>query len=87
MPADANSRHISALAPFSIPQEQETLPPTTTSTIPDDEIKHHARSSEQSTTGAMPFQLDTPVLTVDKGIIHKVDTGNPQNLFSMWTGE
>lgn len=34
----------------------------------------------------MPFQqLDTPVLTVDKGIIHKVDTGNPQNLFSMWT--
>lgn len=35
----------------------------------------------------MPFQLDTPVLTVDKGIIHKVDANNPQNLFSMWTGE
>lgn len=56
-------------------------------TISDYDIKPHARSSEQSTTGAMPFQLDTPVLTVDKGIIHKVDTGNPQNLFSMWTGE
>lgn len=35
----------------------------------------------------MPFQLDTPVLTVDKEIIHKVDANNPQNLFSMWTGE
>ncbi|SPO04971.1 uncharacterized protein DNG_07656 [Cephalotrichum gorgonifer] len=33
----------------------------------------------------MPYQLDTPVLTVDRGIIHKVDAGNPQNLFSMWT--
>lgn len=35
----------------------------------------------------MPFQLDTPVLTVDTGIIHKVDAGNPQTLYDMWTGE
>ncbi|CAI4219952.1 unnamed protein product [Parascedosporium putredinis] len=33
----------------------------------------------------MPFQLDTPVLTVDTGIIHKVDAGNPQTLYDMWT--
>jgi hypothetical protein len=35
----------------------------------------------------MPYRLDTHVLTVDANVIHKVDTGNPYNLFSMWTGE
>lgn len=35
----------------------------------------------------MPATLDTPVLTVDVGVIHKVDTRNVENLFSMWTGE
>jgi hypothetical protein len=35
----------------------------------------------------MPATLDTPVLTVDVNRIHKVDTRNVENLFSMWTGE
>ena len=35
----------------------------------------------------MPSRLDTPVLTVDAALIHKVDTRNVENLFSMWTGE
>jgi hypothetical protein len=35
----------------------------------------------------MPSKLDAPVLTVDVGLIHKVDTRNVENLFSMWTGE
>ncbi|EHK24899.1 uncharacterized protein TRIVIDRAFT_230032 [Trichoderma virens Gv29-8] len=34
---------------------------------------------------AMPYRLDTHVLTVDANVIHKVDTGNPANLYSMWT--
>jgi hypothetical protein len=34
----------------------------------------------------MPYRLDTPVLTVDANVIHKVDTANPANLYSMWTG-
>ncbi|KAE8453231.1 hypothetical protein EG329_011298 [Mollisiaceae sp. DMI_Dod_QoI] len=33
----------------------------------------------------MPSRLDAPVLTVDVGLIHKVDTRNVENLFSMWT--
>ncbi|CAK7273970.1 hypothetical protein SEPCBS119000_005931 [Sporothrix epigloea] len=33
----------------------------------------------------MPTSLVTPVLQVDANVIHKVDTSNPQNLFSMWT--
>ncbi|XP_044716254.1 uncharacterized protein HRG_10428 [Hirsutella rhossiliensis] len=33
----------------------------------------------------MPYRLDTHVLTVDANVIHKVDTANPANLFSMWT--
>ncbi|KAF4635557.1 hypothetical protein G7Y89_g2528 [Cudoniella acicularis] len=33
----------------------------------------------------MPARLDAPVLTVDVGLIHKVDTRNVENLFSMWT--
>lgn len=33
----------------------------------------------------MPSTLETPVLQVDANVIHKVDTSNPQNLFSMWT--
>lgn len=35
----------------------------------------------------MPYRLDTHVLTVDANVIHKVDTGNPANLYSMWTGK
>jgi hypothetical protein len=33
----------------------------------------------------MPLSLETPVLQVDANVIHKVDTANPENLFSMWT--
>lgn len=33
----------------------------------------------------MPLSLETPVLQVDANVIHKVDTTNAQNLFSMWT--
>jgi hypothetical protein len=35
----------------------------------------------------MPYRLDAHVLTVDANIIHKVDTGNPANLYTMWTGK
>jgi hypothetical protein len=35
----------------------------------------------------MPSCLATPVLQVDTNVIHQVDTQNPDNLFSMWTGE
>lgn len=44
-----------------------------------------AKPSGEAST--MPATLDTPVLTVDVGLIHKVDTRNVENLFSMWTGE
>ncbi|GKU13462.1 unnamed protein product, partial [Fusarium langsethiae] len=33
----------------------------------------------------MPYRLDTHVLTVDANITHKVDTGNPVDLYSIWT--
>ncbi|KAF9774938.1 hypothetical protein IL306_007008 [Fusarium sp. DS 682] len=33
----------------------------------------------------MPCRLDTRVLTVNANVIHKVDTGNPINLYSIWT--
>ncbi|KAK4128535.1 DUF1752-domain-containing protein [Parathielavia appendiculata] len=33
----------------------------------------------------MPLTLEAPVLQVDANVIHKVDTTNPANLFSMWT--
>ncbi|EWZ78876.1 hypothetical protein FOWG_16937 [Fusarium oxysporum f. sp. lycopersici MN25] len=33
----------------------------------------------------MPYRLATHVLTVDANAIHKVDTGNPAHLHSMWT--
>ncbi|KAG9242801.1 hypothetical protein BJ878DRAFT_150018 [Calycina marina] len=33
----------------------------------------------------MPSSLGAPVLTVDVRLIHKVDTRNVENLFSMWT--
>ncbi|KAF4455914.1 hypothetical protein F53441_1851 [Fusarium austroafricanum] len=33
----------------------------------------------------MPYCLDIHVLTVNANVIHKVDTGNPANLYSMWT--
>lgn len=35
----------------------------------------------------MPNYLDTHVLTVDANVIHKIDTANPANIYSMWTGE
>ncbi|KAK4154765.1 hypothetical protein C8A00DRAFT_14118 [Chaetomidium leptoderma] len=33
----------------------------------------------------MPMSLEAPVLQVDANVIHKVDTTNAANLFSMWT--
>ncbi|KAI1265334.1 DUF1752-domain-containing protein [Xylariaceae sp. FL1019] len=33
----------------------------------------------------MPGKAEGLVLTVDPNVIHKVDTHNPQNLYSMWT--
>lgn len=35
----------------------------------------------------MPQTLATPVLQVDANVIHQVDTKNPDNLHSMWTGK
>lgn len=35
----------------------------------------------------MPTRLAAPVLTVNAGKMHKVDTRNVENLFGMWTGE
>ena len=40
----------------------------------------------RGTFRTMPSRLNTPVLTVDVGLIHKVDTRNVENLFSMWSG-
>ncbi|KAH7465108.1 hypothetical protein FOMA001_g16971 [Fusarium oxysporum f. sp. matthiolae] len=33
----------------------------------------------------MPYGLHTHFLTVDAKVIHKIDTGNPVELYSMWT--
>lgn len=33
----------------------------------------------------MPSSLETPVLTVDANTIHRIDTRNVENLFSIWT--
>ncbi|KAI9151863.1 hypothetical protein HJFPF1_09074 [Paramyrothecium foliicola] len=49
-------------------------------------LPHIARPNIEPQT-AMPYRLDTPVLTVDANVIHKVDTANPANLYSMWTGK
>ena len=35
----------------------------------------------------MPIRLGAPVLTVDAGKMHQIDTSNVENLFSMWTGQ
>ncbi|KAL7622236.1 hypothetical protein AAE478_007739 [Parahypoxylon ruwenzoriense] len=42
-------------------------------------------SSRAATANGMPCKAEGLVLTVDPNVIHKVDTNNPQNLFSMWT--
>ncbi|KAI0169018.1 DUF1752-domain-containing protein [Hypoxylon sp. FL1284] len=44
-----------------------------------------ALAAEQPLSNGMPFKAEGLVLTVDPNVIHKVDTNNPQNLFSMWT--
>jgi hypothetical protein len=49
-------------------------------------ISESARVFEHS-AAIMPMSLEAPVLQVDANVIHKVDTTNPANLFSMWTGE
>lgn len=35
----------------------------------------------------MASSLNTPILTVDVALIHKIDTKNVEHLFSMWRGE
>jgi hypothetical protein len=54
--------------------------------ISSDHNSDPAREVEQP-AAAMPLTLEAPVLQVDANVIHKVDTTNPANLFSMWTGE
>lgn len=51
-----------------------------------DSSSEPARAFEQNSV-VMPSTLEAPVLQVDANVIHKVDTTNPANLFSMWTGE
>jgi hypothetical protein len=58
----------------------------TTVPISSDSRSEPARALEQS-ADTMPMSLEAPVLQVDANVIHKVDTTNPANLFSMWTGE
>lgn len=50
-------------------------------------LRTYNRSCNRAEPNIMPSRLDAPVLTVDVGLIHKVDTRNAENLFSMWTGE
>ena len=35
----------------------------------------------------MPIRLESPLLSIDAGQLHKVDTRNVENLFGMWSGE
>ena len=35
----------------------------------------------------MPMSLEAAVLQVDANVIHKLDTTNPANLFTLWTSE
>lgn len=35
----------------------------------------------------MPIRLESPMLSVDAGKMHKVDTRNVENLMSMWTSK
>ena len=56
--------------------------------------RHHTTTDETYTNpgdvaayiATMPCKAEGLVLTVDPNVIHKVDTGNTQNLYSMWTG-
>jgi hypothetical protein len=49
---------------------------------------HNSSSScNRAKSAIMPARLSAPILTVDVGLIHKVDTRNVENLFSMWAGE
>jgi hypothetical protein len=57
-----------------------------TVTIRSDNNSEPARAFEQNSV-TMPSSLEAPVLQVDANVIHKVDTTNPANLFSMWTGK
>jgi hypothetical protein len=53
--------------------------------VPFDRNPKPAREFEQYVVN-MPLSLEAPVLQIDTHVIHKVDTTNPANLFSMWTG-
>lgn len=58
-----------------------TLSQSTTAPRPKALLEHQFEPHVQA---AMPYRLDTHVLTVDANVIHKVDTANPAN-FNMWT--
>ena len=60
---------------------------TTANISSSDCFPESARSFRAVPAVNMPISLQAPVLQVDANVIHKVDTSNPENLFSMWTGE
>ncbi|KAI0888009.1 DUF1752-domain-containing protein [Annulohypoxylon maeteangense] len=49
------------------------------------QLSHSLLQQPSSEFEGMPCKAEGLVLTVDPNVIHKVDTNNPQNLFSMWT--
>lgn len=87
----ASSTHSRPLQPLGLAiadQHNVYAPPVARRYTPSplDFVPLSARLIRASQPATMPYRLDTHVLTVDANVIHKVDTANPANLFSMWTG-
>ena len=78
LPQATSSLHlISATLAQHGAGESHSCPQLTSPSIP------HSRRH----TASMPPRLAAPVLTVDAGKMHQIDTRNVENLHSMWTGE
>lgn len=50
-------------------------------------VRERVRVRNRVDPVTMPIRLETPLLSIDAGKMHKVDTRNVENLFGMWTGE
>lgn len=35
----------------------------------------------------MPLRADLPIVRVEHGSMHSIETRNPENLFGLWSGE
>lgn len=63
-----------------------SAPPTKTALAPPTDISSARPPSEAPPAATMPLRTEHPIVRVETGSIHTIETRDHQNLFGLWSG-